>query len=120
MIVSAVATVGVQCSKCGELQFRNTSAFDFSRLNRESYSCVCGAPLLIITSIERSIFSIEYPCIYCGESHYLLTKRNLIWGEELLKLVCNDNDLPIGYIGQDQQVAISCQEIKKNFVNLAF
>lgn len=119
MIVSAVATIGIQCSKCGELQFRTLSVFAFSRFNQESYSCVCGAPLVIITSIERSNFSIEYPCIYCGESHYLLTKRNLIWGEDLLKLICSVKNLPIGYIGHHNQVINSCQEIKKNFVKLA-
>ena len=119
MIVSAVATIGIQCSKCGELQFRTLSVFAFSHFNQESYSCTCGAHLIIITSIERSNFSIEYPCIYCGESHYLLTKRNHIWGEDLLKLVCNDKNLPIGYIGHNHQVVNSCQEIKKNFVQLA-
>ena len=119
MIVSAVATIGIQCSKCGELQFSSLSAFAFSRSDRESYFCTCGAPLFTITSIERSNFSLEYPCIYCGESHYLLTKRNQIWGDNLLMLGCNDNDLPIGYIGNNQQVSSSCQEIKKNFVKLA-
>lgn len=119
MIVSAVVTVGIQCSKCGELQFVSLSAFAFSHFNQESFSCACGAALLTITSIERRNFSIEYPCIYCGESHYILTKRNTIWGEELLKLACNDKDLPIGYIGHKQEVTNSCQEIKSNFVKLA-
>lgn len=119
MILSAVATIGIQCSKCGELQFRSLSAFAFSRSDRESYLCSCGAHLFTITSIEKSNFSLEYPCIYCGESHYLLTKRSYIWGDDLLPLVCNEKDLPIGYIGNNQQVTDSCQEIKKNFVKLA-
>lgn len=119
MIVPTITTIGIQCSKCGELQFRNLSLFAFSHFNKESFCCACGAPLITLTSFEQGKFSIEYPCIYCGESHFILAPRSLIWGEELLPLVCSEKELPIGYIGPELKVVISCQDIKKTFVRLA-
>lgn len=119
MIVSTNTAIGIQCSKCGELQYRTLSAFAFSHFHKESFCCACGAPLLTMTNIEKGNFSIEYPCIYCGESHFMLAKRNLIWGEELLQLVCSEKELPVGYIGPRIKVVDSSQEIKKTFVKLA-
>lgn len=119
MIVSTTTTIGIQCSKCGELQFRTLTVFAFSHFNKESYCCSCGAPLLTLTSFERGNFSIEYPCIYCGESHYIFAKRGLIWGEDLLQLACKEKEIPIGYIGPRFKVMNSCQEIRKTFIQLA-
>lgn len=119
MIVSTDTTIGIQCSKCGEVQFRTLSVFCFSHFNQESHCCSCGAPLITLTSFERGNFRIEYPCIYCGESHYILAKRNTIWGEELLQLACREKEIPIGYIGPRLKVASACQEIKKTFIQLA-
>lgn len=119
MIIPAVSSIGIQCSKCGQLQFRSLSAFSFSHFGRESFACACGAPLVTLSSFERGSYKIDYPCIYCGNVHSLLTKRKLIWGEELIQLTCKEKDLPIGYIGPENLVTASCQEIKKLFVQLA-
>ena len=120
MIVSTITTLGIQCSKCGEMQFRTLSMFGFSHFNKENYYCSCGALFMTITSFERGVYSIEYPCIYCGDSHYIATKRGKIWGEDILQLGCSDKGLPIGYIGPRQQVINCCRGIKKEFVQFAY
>ncbi len=114
MIVSTDTTIGIQCSKCGEVQFRTLSVFSFSHFNKESHCCSCGAPLITLTSFERGNFRIEYPCIYCGESHYILAKRNTIWGEELLQLACREKEIPIGYIGPRLKVVAFLSGNQKN------
>ncbi len=119
MIVSTNTTIGIQCAKCGEVQLRTLSVFSFSHFNKESYCCSCGAPLITLTNFERGNFSIEYPCIYCGESHHILAKRNLIWGEGLLELLCREKELPIGYIGPQYKVISYCEDVKKTFIQLA-
>lgn len=116
MIVSTTATIGIQCSRCGELQFSTLSVFALSRFNKESTCCACGAPLMTLTSFEGGTYGIEFPCIYCGITHYLLLKRDLIWGGNVFQLTCSDKKLPIGYIGPEQQVINSCEEIKKKFI----
>jgi len=120
MIVTAVTTLGIQCSKCGELQFRTLSLFAFSHFEKESYYCTCGALLMTISRLERGFYAIDYPCIYCGDTHFFTAKRNAIWGDSLLQLGCSDKKLPIGYIGSKQQVLSSCQELKKEFVQFAY
>ncbi|NLI91105.1 MAG: hypothetical protein GX434_02530 [Peptococcaceae bacterium] len=119
MIVSTVTTIGIQCAKCGEVQFRTVSVFDFSHFNEESYCCSCGAPIITLRSVERGNYSIEYPCIYCGESHYIVAKRGSIWGDDLFPLTCRGKELPLGYIGPRHKVENSCRDIKKTFVQLA-
>jgi hypothetical protein len=119
MIYSTVATIGFQCAKCGEMQFKNVSVFELSHFNQESYCCSCGAPIITLKSMEHGNYSIEYPCIYCGESHYILAKRGMLWGEELLQLTCREKELPVGYIGPEFKVISACQEIKKTFIQLA-
>ncbi len=116
MIVTTITTIGIQCSKCGELQFKTLSVFALSHFDKESCCCSCGSTLITLTSYERGRFSIEYPCIYCGESHLIQAKRALIWGEDLFQLSCREKGIPIGYIGPRHQVENSCQEIKKTFV----
>lgn len=118
MIVSAITTIGIQCSKCGELQFITLSVFYSPNFEKESYCSACGATLLTLTRVDRVNYCIEYPCIYCGKIHTILTKRGQIWGKDLLQLVCDKKGLTIGYLGQKNQVENSCQEIKKNFVQL--
>ena len=118
MIVPTITTLGIQCSKCGELQFRAFSLFTFSHFTKESYYCSCGALLLTITHIDKKTYSIEYPCIYCGESHFLLTKGSELWSEDILSLLCSNQELPIGYFGPKALVVNRCQEIKKKFVQL--
>ncbi|RNC28903.1 MAG: hypothetical protein AWM53_01090 [Candidatus Dichloromethanomonas elyunquensis] len=119
MIVLTDTTIGIQCAKCGEVQFKTVSVFDFSHFNKEGYCCSCGAPIITLTSIDRGNYSIEYPCIYCGESHYLLAKRGTIWGESLLQLSCREKEIPLGYIGPRTKVENSCRDIKKTFIQLA-
>lgn len=119
MIVSTDTSIGIQCSKCGELQFNTLSAFSFSHFSKKNFYCSCGAPLLTVTNNKRGNFSIEYPCIYCGQSHYILARRGFIWGNEILELACSEKKLPIGYIGPRKEVISSCQEIKNSFVKFA-
>lgn len=119
MIISTNTSIGIQCSKCGELQFRTLSLFSFSHFTKQNFFCTCGAPLLIITKIDRSNYCIEYPCIYCGEFHYILSKRFNIWGSVLLEMTCPDKSLAVGYIGTRTKVENSCKDIKKNFLQFA-
>lgn len=49
----------------------------------------------------------------------MLAKRDFIWSDKLLSLSCSEKELPIGYIGPDQQVIPLCEEIKKTFVQVA-
>lgn len=119
MIVSTNSTIGIQCSKCGELQFRTLSAFAFSHFSKETFSCSCGASFLTLTSLESGRYKIDFRCIFCGEEHSILVKRARLLGGSLFPLVCTENKLPIGYFGPQLQVVNSCQEIKKTFVQLA-
>jgi len=119
MIIPAVTNLVIQCSKCGELQFRAPSLFNFSHFNKESYFCNCGGLLLTITHFNKQIFNIEYPCIYCGKHHFMATKRNVLWSDNILRLRCSDKKLAIGYIGPKSLIDNCCQEIKKNFLRFA-
>jgi len=119
MLVSTITTIGIQCSKCGELQFKSLSVFDFSHFNEQQICSACGASLVMLTYFERGIYRIEYPCIYCGQSHHVFARRGLVWGEELLQLPCTGKEFPVGYIGPQLKVMNSCQDIKKTFIQLA-
>jgi hypothetical protein len=46
-------------------------------------------------------------------------RRELLWGDKLLELSCTAKELPVGYIGPQNQVVGSCQELKKTFVQVA-
>lgn len=116
MIVPTTTTLGIQCSKCGELQFRAISLFTFSRFQKESFYCVCGAHIATLTQLEKGIFNIEYPCIYCGDTHSLITNRCFIRKKEILPLKCSAKNNLIGHLGPKDQVVNCCQDMKKNFV----
>ena len=118
MIVSAVKTIGIQCSICGELQFITLSMFELSHFNEKSVCCCCGATLVTIAVNERGTYTIQYPCIYCGEPHFMVAKKSSFWGEKPLQLTCKAENTPIGYIGSKQFVENSCQEIMKRFVQV--
>ncbi|NLP43329.1 MAG: hypothetical protein GX351_01760 [Peptococcaceae bacterium] len=118
MIVSAIKTIGIQCSNCGELQLKTLSIFELSHFNEKSICRCCGASLVTLTVNERGYYTIQYPCIYCGESHFMVVKKDLIWGEKPLQLICKTENTPIGYIGSKQFVENSCQEIMKRFIQL--
>jgi len=120
MIVPTTITLGIQCSKCGEMRFRTFSLFAFSHLKKESSYCDCGALLLNLSDLGRGSFGLSYPCIYCSDSHYIVTKRSKIFGKDTLQLFCPDNELPLGYFGPRQQVINSCEDIKKEFVYFAY
>ncbi|AFV03925.1 hypothetical protein UNSWDHB_2781 [Dehalobacter sp. UNSWDHB] len=119
MIIQAVSTIGMLCSHCGKLQLKTLSVFSFVHLGKNSFICTCGTPLLTLISFESKKIGIEYSCIYCGTPHHLVTRRELIWGEQPLRLGCSDKELPVGYIGPESRVMELCTEIKKNFVRLA-
>lgn len=119
MIISTENMVGIQCSKCGELQFRTLSIFAFSHFDKEYFSCSCGAPLLTFKKNGHSKFWIEYPCIYCGKTHQIAVKRGELWGDSVVKLQCQTKKLPIGYIGAKDAISPLCQEIKHNFIQFA-
>lgn len=119
MLVSTTTMIGIQCAKCGEVQFNSLSVFDFSHFYKELCCASCGAILINITSIKHKEYGIEYPCIYCGDSHSVLLSRELLWGEELIQLSCKEKELPVGYIGPQTEVISCCQEIKRTFIKLA-
>lgn len=119
MIVPTITTIGIQCSKCGQLQFWTFSVFVLSHLSKESYYCTCGACIMTINGKIRGYLEIEYPCIYCGHEHTLRARKTLARGESLLELVCKEKGLLIGYIGPQKEVDNSCREMKQNFFEFA-
>ncbi|HHV64436.1 MAG TPA: hypothetical protein GXX46_05125 [Peptococcaceae bacterium] len=119
MIIPTVATIGIQCAQCGELQFRTLSVFAHSHFNKESYCGACGAPLTTLTTYARGRYCLEYPCIYCGETHYIVVKREVMRRESLLELSCPAKELPVGYVGTQNEVVNACQDLKRTFVQVA-
>jgi len=111
--------IGIQCSKCGDLQYRTLSLFDFSCEKKISFYCECESLLLTVSRLDRGYFKIEFPCIYCGQTHQLVEKRENIWGKNVVKLKCMGIELPIGYIGLKKYVDRASQEMKKMFVQFA-
>ncbi len=119
MILATQATVAIQCPRCGQLEFQALSLFAFSGRERVNLSCECGAPLLAMASRDRRQFNIAYQCAFCGDTHYLRVNRKVIWGKEVMPLVCSEMESAVGFIGPKQRVAQAYQEREKSIGELA-
>lgn len=119
MILATNATIAAQCSRCGQLEFQGLSFFAFAGQERVTLSCNCGAPLLTIASRDRRQFNISYQCAFCGETHYLRVNRKVIWGHEVLPLICPEMETSVGFIGPKQKVSQAYQEREKSIGDLA-
>lgn len=119
MILATNATIAVQCSRCGQLEFQGLSLFAFAAQERLALSCDCGAPLLTITSRDHKQFNLAYQCAFCGDTHYLRVNRKVIWGHEVLPLMCPEMETPVGFIGPKQKVSQAYQDREKSIGELA-
>ncbi|KLU59195.1 hypothetical protein CEB3_c41810 [Peptococcaceae bacterium CEB3] len=119
MILATNATVAIQCPRCGQLEFQALSLFALAGRERIRLACDCGAPILDLASSDRRQFNISYQCAFCGENHYLRVNRKVIWGKEVLPLICPEMESSVGFIGPKQKVAQACQEREKSIGELA-
>lgn len=117
MLINTNASIAIQCSQCGELEFHALSLFAFSRGRKELF-CRCGSQLISVTCSNLLQFHIAYACAYCGETHYLRLSRRAIWGKEAIPLICPVVEAPVGYIGPKQKVIVACQEHEKSIEEL--
>lgn len=118
MIITTNASIAIQCSQCGELEFHALSLFAFSRRGRKNLLCGCGSQLMSVTGSNLRQFHIAYACAYCGETHYLKINRHAIWGREAIPLTCPVVEAAVGFIGPKQKVTQACQEREKSLEEL--
>ncbi|MHB1653190.1 MAG: hypothetical protein ACYCVD_12035 [Desulfitobacteriaceae bacterium] len=119
MILATHATVAIQCPRCGQLEFQALSLFAFAGQERVNLTCDCGAHILAVASRDRRQFNISYHCAFCGDTHYLRINRNVIWGQEVLPLICPEMESSVGFVGPKQKVTHAYQEKEKSIGELA-
>jgi hypothetical protein len=109
----------MQCSKCGEIEFKALSIFAFSGKGRENLYCRCGEPLFSIASRDRKHFNLSYQCAFCGHVHYVRLSRGAVWGKSAIPLICPEVEASAGFIGPKQKVTQAWKEREKSISELA-
>ena len=118
MLIDTSITIAYKCTSCGSFEFFNISLFILSGKRSGVLPCRCKKSRILLEREGEGNFLIRIPCIGCGNEHtYLLTKRNILFGEQLV-FNCPETGMQICFTGRDEAVRRRVDNLEEEFDEL--
>lgn len=116
MIIRQNRTVTYVCPACGSNHFEDISLFDFSGKSGVVISCRCGKSQLTIETHDYKKYSVDVPCIGCGDRHKLIMGFYELWVGTVKTIKCEYTGVELCLIGKDGEVRrhLDTLELKKD------
>lgn len=123
MVIGAVATLALYCSRCGKIHAHRLSRFVMNKDGQKELLCSCGQLQASIISVRRDQYLLSIPCVVCDAKHMICIdiKRFGCNGTDngggMIKLYCPEENIELGFAGSpamvDAVIAEHEEEIKR-------
>ncbi|HWR43683.1 hypothetical protein [Sporomusa sp.] len=114
MVISAVSTLALYCSRCGNVELHNVSRFALNN-SRRQLACSCGQVHGSIAGAGRHQYLLDIPCVVCETNHLIFLDSKLFRQPKASKIYCAQANLELGFIGSpaaiDETIARHKQEV---------
>lgn len=119
MLIATTCAVALRCPVCGKIQYGDLSLFAVAASKSLQFSCECGEPILSISTRDGKSYTLQLECLMCEGRHLWHYSRREIWSNRLLRLVCEDTGLEVGFIGPLGQIKKSVRQQERSLSQLA-
>jgi len=104
VLIATNAALAMRCPECGKMGIHDFSRFAFAKGRAVHVNCSCGAAKLVVNTKNRSSYWFQVSCVVCEAKHLLEIPGKSLWSGEVTRLVCQDTDFELGYIGPEPVV----------------
>ncbi|WP_223226133.1 hypothetical protein [Sporomusa sp. GT1] len=118
LVISAVSTLALYCSRCGKIELHNVSRF---AINNAEYQlvCSCGQIQGSIASAGRRQYLLDIPCVVCETNHLIFLDSKLFRQPKASKIYCAQANLELGFAGSPEAIAATIARHKQEVASLA-
>lgn len=118
MVISAVSTLALYCSRCGKIELHNVSRFLINNAECQ-LACSCGQVQGSITSAGRHQYLLDIPCVVCETNHLIFLDSKLFRQPKASKVYCAQANLELGFVGSPEAIAETIARHKQEVASLA-
>lgn len=118
MVISAVSTLALYCSRCGKIELHNVSRFAINNAECQ-LACNCGQVQGSIASAGRRQYLLDIPCVVCETNHLIFLDSKLFRQPKASKIYCAQANLELGFVGNPEAIAEIIARHKQEVASLA-
>lgn len=118
MVISAVSTLALYCSRCGKIELHNVSRFAIHNAECQ-LACSCGQIQGTISGAGRHQYLLDIPCVVCETNHLIFLDSKLFRQPKASKIYCAQANLELGFVGSPEAIAETIARHKQEVASLA-
>ena len=105
MVINALSTLALYCSRCGKIELHSISRFTMQKTGEHQLICSCGQHQATITAAGRRQCLLRIPCLVCEVSHLICLDSQTLWQTEVERIYCPEENFELGFVGESHAVA---------------
>lgn len=118
MVINAVSTLALYCSRCGKIELHHVSRFAINN-SACQLTCSCGQLQGTISGAGRRQYLLDIPCLVCETNHLIFLDSNLFRQPKVSKIYCDQANLELGFVGSLEAIAATIAKHKQEVASLA-